>query len=190
MIVTTKFQSKTYIVQATQVRPDNIEELAEWCGGEYIESYEPDTFVQSGNYRTGQPCIEMVSGLGRRRVRAFIGDWVTKVDGRDIFKIYREKTFKEAFEEVLRDIPEEVMRRVVREEMRSLVKSMTATAKGLYNYADPGSLEEAGYKAIKKVFELEESMLPHAWNCELRNPAGYDKNGNDLQCNCEVGEDE
>lgn len=192
MIVTTTFRNKTYIVQASQVKSDNLKDLAEWCGGEYIESYEPDVFNRSGNYRVGQPCIEIAVGVSRRTIRAFVGDWITKIDGREVFKIYRDATFKEAFEEVLRDIPEEAMRRVVREEMRYLLQSMVKTARGFGTGIagfELGDLEKAGHKAIERVMDLEEAMLPHAWNCDLRNPAGYDDKGNELTCSCGVGEE-
>lgn len=193
MIVTTTFRNKTYIVQASQVKSDNLKDLAEWCGGEYIESYEPDVFIRSGNYRVGQPCIELSTGMPLRKARAFVGDWITLVDESSHFKIYRDATFKEAFEEVLRDIPEQAMRRIVREELRSLLQSMSKTAHGLHaglaGY-ETGELERAGHRAIEKVMDLEEAMLPHAWNCNLRDPNGYDDQGNELKCSCGVGDEE
>lgn len=192
MIVTTTFRSKTYVVHAVQVTEDNIKDLPEWCGGVYIESYEPDLFLRSGNYRMGQPCVELSTDMPIRKNRAFLGDWITMIDESSHFKIYRDKTFKEAFEEVLRDIPEQAMRRIVREEMRSLLQSMMKTARGFGTGIagfELGDLEKAGHKAIERVMDLEEAMLPHAWNCNLRNPAGYDDQGNELKCSCGVGDD-
>lgn len=190
MIVTTTFQHKTFIVQAKQVLAEDIRDLTDWCGGRFIESYEPEWHMTSGNYRTGQPCIEIeIPRSNGRKMRAFVGDWITHVSGSDKFKVYHDKTFKEAFEEVLRDFPEEMMRKVVREEMRALLASLERTSRGLLRQCSPGDFEEAGYQAIYKVMELEEAMLPHAWNCELRNPAGCDVHGNPLKCSCGVGDD-
>jgi hypothetical protein len=192
MIVTTTFQRKTFVVEAKQVLAEDIRELAEWCGGTFVEAYHPDFPKSTINF--GQPCIEIeVPRSNGKKMRAFIGDWITHISGSDKFKVYRDKTFKEAFEEILRDFPEEMMRKVVREELALLLRSMGKTARGLYGGMaayNVGDLEQAGYRAIERVAELEESLLPHAWNCELRNPAGYDEQGNPVQCSCGVGDDE
>lgn len=189
MIVTTTFQRKTFVVQAKQVKADEMVELAEWCGGVFIASYQPEPHMASGNYKVGHPCIEvMVDRTTGKKLRAFVGDWLTHIHGSNRFKIYRDATFKEAFEEVLRDIPEQVMRRIVREEMRSMMDSVvkTATALDSQSHRIGLKLEAAGFQAIARVMELEESMLPHAWNCELRNPNGRNLDGSELKCSCDA----
>jgi hypothetical protein len=83
---------------------------------------------------------------------------------------------------------EEIIRRIVREEMRSLLESMAETADGLANGLssyDVGDLEKAGHRAIKTVMELEESMLPHAWNCISRDPRAFE---GENECTCGVKE--
>lgn len=188
MIVTTTFQRKTFVVQAKQVKPIEMQDIAEWCGGTFIESYEPDVHMASGNYRKGHPCIEFAPDrVTRRVIRAFEGDWITHIRGSEKFKVYRDATFKEAFEEVLRDLPEEVMRRIVRQEMRLLLDSMQKTSHGLAhgpNRYDMDEIQRVAYQAIEEVVALEEAMMPHAWNCETRNPhvSGH-------KCSCGVGED-
>lgn len=184
MIITTSFRRKTFVVQATQVTKENMGELSEWCGGELIESYQPEPHLASGNYHKGHPCVEMTVGRNGQKTRAFIGDWITHISGSNNFKVYRDKTFKEAFEEVLRDFPEEMMRKIVREEMRSLLKSLTVTADGIRKRYGTTALEIAGYRAIHSVMAVEEAMLPHAWNCDTRDPAGYV-----LKCSCGVGDE-
>lgn len=185
MIVTTTFQRKTFVVQAKQVKSAEMQVIAEWCGGAFIESYQPDAHMASRNYRTGQPCIEFIPDrVAKRAVRAFEGDWITHIHGSDKFKVYRDATFKEAFQEVLRDLPEEVMRRIVREEMQALMRSMGETARLLGGSVTPAALEDIGYQSIARVIELEESMMPHAWNCDVRNP-----NVDGLSCSCGVGDD-
>jgi hypothetical protein len=81
---------------------------------------------------------------------------------------------------------EEIIRRIVREEMRALLESMAETADnlatGLASH-DVGELERAGYRAIKTVMELDESMLPHAWNCVHRDPRSFEG-----ECTCGVKE--
>lgn len=88
---------------------------------------------------------------------------------------------------------EEIIRRIVREEIQKFAESVAKTSYGLADGLDSyetGDLERAGHRAIKKVMELEESMLPHAWNCNLRDPEGYDDKGNELKCSCGVGDED
>lgn len=100
------YRRKTFTVQAIQVTADNMKGLAEWCGGEVIV-YWPDISRQSGDYRAGQTCVEVVIGSVNGRVqkaRAYPGDWITKLQNTENFRVYQNKTFLEAFEEVRSEI--------------------------------------------------------------------------------------
>lgn len=93
------YSRKTFTVEAIQVTDQNMRALADWCGGR-VTIYFPD---QSEGYRSGQTCVEVVVGNVNGRVqkaRAYHGDWVTCLVGTKNFKVYKNKSFREAFEEV------------------------------------------------------------------------------------------
>lgn len=95
MIVTTTFQRKTFCVKAIRVTVTNMEELAEWCGG--VVKIEPSG---SGEFKA---FVEIASNrVPRRRgeIRAYMGDWITCLSEGNNFKVYKNKTFLEAFEEI------------------------------------------------------------------------------------------
>lgn len=106
MVINKTYRRKTFTVQAIQVTADNVRGLAEWCGGNVIV-YFPDISRQSGDYRAGQTCVEVVIGSvnGReKKARAYPGDWITKLHDTDNYRVYRNKTFLETFEEVRSEI--------------------------------------------------------------------------------------
>lgn len=110
MVINKTYRRKTFTVQAIQVTVDNMKGLAEWCGGNVIV-YFPDISRQSGDYRAGQTCVEVVIGRvnGReQKARAYPGDWITKLNDADDFRVYRDKTFLQAFEEVRSEIEKRV----------------------------------------------------------------------------------
>lgn len=110
MIINKTYRRKTFTVQAIQVTADNMAGLAKWCGGTMLV-YWPDISRQSGDYRAGQNCVEVVIGQVNGRVqkkRAYPGDWITKLHDTENFKVYQNKTFLEAFEEVRSEIEKRV----------------------------------------------------------------------------------
>lgn len=103
MILNKRYRRKTFDVEAIQVTHENMQGIAEWCGGR-VTVYWPDIHRQSGDYRSGQTCVEIVIGSvnGREQLgRAYPGDWVTRLVDTANFRVYREKSFNEAFHEVL-----------------------------------------------------------------------------------------
>lgn len=124
MIINKTYRRKTFTVQAIQVTTDNMKGLADWCDGNVI-IYFPDTSRQSGDYRAGQTCVEVVIGVvnGRpQKARAYPGDWITKLLDADDFRVYRNKTFLEAFEEVRSEF---VKREAVRAVMESAIAGVS-----------------------------------------------------------------
>lgn len=110
MVINKTYRRKTFTVQAIQVTAENMKGLAEWCGGNVIV-YWPDISRQSGDYREGQTCVEVVIGRvnGReQKARAYPGDWITKLHDTNNFRVYREKTFLQAFEKVRTEIEKRV----------------------------------------------------------------------------------
>jgi hypothetical protein len=95
MIVTTKFQRKTFSIQAIQVTNENMPELARWCNGEMLlKEPAPGTFVKAIAVPTTRSAGKQV------KVYAYVGDWVSRLTEANHFRVYREKTFLEAFEEI------------------------------------------------------------------------------------------
>lgn len=107
MIINKTYRRKTFTVQAIQATVDNMKGLAEWCGGDVVV-YWPDISRQSGDYyRAGHTCVEVVIGRvqGReKKARAYPGDWITRLHDTNNFRVYRNKSFLEAFEEVRSEI--------------------------------------------------------------------------------------
>jgi len=106
VVINKTYRRKTFTVQAIQVTVENMRGLAEWCGGNVVV-YFPDIHRQSGDYRAGQTCVEVVIGRvnGReQKARAYPGDWITRLHDTNNFRVYRNKTFLEAFEEVRSEV--------------------------------------------------------------------------------------
>lgn len=85
MIETSKYTRKPFEVEAIQVTAENMDEVAQWCGG--TVTTEGDTkFIK----------VEIDRVLNERQTKAFIGDWVLKQN--DSYKIYTSKAFRKSFE--------------------------------------------------------------------------------------------
>jgi len=78
------YQIKPDRIQAVQLTTDNVEQVADWCGGEIFKD----------------PMVLMVPSLQNRltgRVQADIGYWVVKnSEGR--FSVYDDAAFKQKYE--------------------------------------------------------------------------------------------
>lgn len=91
MIETIKYVRKSFPVDAIDVTESNMEEIAEWCGGE-IEVVEENNRVIRYIY------IDVHNPMTERQTKAFVGDWVLYAGTG--FKVYPEKAFKKSFEMV------------------------------------------------------------------------------------------
>jgi hypothetical protein len=93
MIVTTTFARATFRVEAARVTTKNLDEIAEWCGGRIANLDDHGRVhvkVPTGNIN------------GREQIaHAYIGTWVTCLEKTRNFRVYKEKSFTEAFREVL-----------------------------------------------------------------------------------------
>lgn len=92
---TKPYVRKPFKVDGLQVKPDNLEEVAEWCGGEIIRSDERRPHIQ----------VDVQNALRDRQKQAFVGDWVLKSPSG--FKVYTDKAFKTTFEDDAPDRNEE-----------------------------------------------------------------------------------
>jgi len=87
-IQTTRFVRKPLFVDAVQVTAENLEKLAELCGG---------TIGRKGHRQFIRLYLQYVRTP--RQTVAFPGDWITKVG--DTFKVWTNKSFRETFDPAL-----------------------------------------------------------------------------------------
>lgn len=85
---THKFARKPFYVDGVRVTEQNIEELAEWCGGDIREDRAG---VKHIKVRVNRP-------LTPRQTQAYVGDWV--LYGVSGYKVYTQKAFDKSFERV------------------------------------------------------------------------------------------
>lgn len=109
-ITTKKFSRKPFYVEGLQVTEENINEVAEWCGGEIQESTPKgdDKKVPFIKVNVRRP-------LHRRQTMAYAGDWILKAGSG--FKVYTEAAFDSNFDAV-EEAPEEL--RVVDEKSEDI----------------------------------------------------------------------
>jgi hypothetical protein len=88
-----KFVRKPFVVEGYQVTPENVEELADWCGGEVKISEGRKPGQGSQKYIK----VAVKRPLNDRQTRAYPGDWVLSAGTG--FKVYTEKAFVGSFEE-------------------------------------------------------------------------------------------
>jgi hypothetical protein len=79
------YTRKPFTVQAVQVTEDNLNTVAEWCGGEVQTLSNNVKFIK----------VDVSRPITTRQTRAFLGDWVLYA-GRG-FKVYTEKAFRMNF---------------------------------------------------------------------------------------------
>lgn len=82
---TQTYTRKRLDVDAVQVSAENMEEVAEWCGGSI-----------KGDGTTKHIKVNINRPLSERQTKAFVGDWVLhSVTG---FRIYTPKAFENGFQ--------------------------------------------------------------------------------------------
>jgi len=80
-----KYTRKPFDVEGAQVTEDNLNAVAEWCGGEVQEQTNGAKYIK----------VDVTRPITTRQTRAFPGDWVL-LAGRG-FKVYTEKAFRTNF---------------------------------------------------------------------------------------------
>jgi hypothetical protein len=103
VIVIGTYQRNPFPVQAVQVTPQNMAELAEWCGGEV-------KYLRTTEYTAATTRIIEVPLRGSKSDRgatapAHVGDWITRLRDSVLFRVYRNKAFLDGYEPV-RDMTE------------------------------------------------------------------------------------
>lgn len=90
MIGISTFQRKTFRVQAVQVTVQNMKTIGEWCDGEFKAPEAP-----------GRRAYVAVPGRGDHIIRAYVGDWITRLTDKNAFHVYSNKQFMLSFDSVL-----------------------------------------------------------------------------------------
>lgn len=88
-----KFARKPFVVTGVQVTAENLDEVAEWCGGDVREaSRKPGKAVQK------YVKVRVLRPLNEKQTMAFPGDWILYAG--TSYKVYTTKAFFETFEPV------------------------------------------------------------------------------------------
>lgn len=145
MLVTTTYQRKTFRVQAIQLTKDNLAEVSRWCDGEVrIETSGP-----GGGLGEAYVIVKIGQINGRpQHANAYAGDWVTRLSVENNFRVYKDKSFKEAFEEMNRDMKKYA-------EVHSvIVNAMRKQDAATYNGESSRRMDEVADKATRNILEL------------------------------------
>lgn len=121
-------------MEAIRVTGSNMEEVAEWCDGKVKES-RPTGYAES------YPYVEVVVGHVASRTqlaRATVGMWITRLTKANNFRVYKARSFEEAFEEILSE--EEKLGKI-----QNLVEELMHVARF-------GDAESSSDEAISKEF--------------------------------------
>lgn len=76
-------------VKTVRVTEENLEEVAQWCGGTVDTSDDGNNFVRVGY----NPKVASTNG---RLHRAYVGDWVVRIGSRH-FRVYLDQAFRKNF---------------------------------------------------------------------------------------------
>jgi hypothetical protein len=87
-----KYVRNPIIVGAVQVTLENVQDVAQWCGGtimfattEQSEQSKENLYIQ----------VPVERPLNERATRAFLGDWVLELN--KSFKVYTDRGFQRTF---------------------------------------------------------------------------------------------
>lgn len=92
-VITQKYVRKSFPVDAIQVTSTNMEDIAEWCGGEirYEDSSRPDgDKIKYVHVRVYRP-------MSDEQTKARVGNWVLYAGTG--YKVYTDKAFKQCFQQ-------------------------------------------------------------------------------------------
>lgn len=91
-----KYVRKPFAVEAVEVTDANIEDVAQWCGGEIrISDGRPGKNGPTGQQKFIK--VQVKRPLNDRQTRAYPGDWILSAGTG--FKVYTAKAFSGSFEE-------------------------------------------------------------------------------------------
>lgn len=92
-VITATYERMTFRVEAVRVTTNNMEEVAEWCGGRVVD-------IDTSGF--GRKHVQVPTGKdGMSIAHANIGNWVTCLVKGNSFRVYKEKSFLEAFRGIM-----------------------------------------------------------------------------------------
>jgi len=91
-----KYARKVFFVDGVEVTTENLEEVAEWCGGSVQQTKpKPEEGLEAQPYVK----VPILKYVNERQTKAFVGDVVTKSGNQ--FKVYTGQAFRKSFEELV-----------------------------------------------------------------------------------------
>lgn len=87
------FERKTFRVQAVRVTTTNMKELGDWCGGVFKAPEAPGR----------RAYVEVPNGRPGNTIRAYVGDWITRLTEANSCRVYKDRSFLEAFRQIVSD---------------------------------------------------------------------------------------
>jgi hypothetical protein len=98
------YERKAFLVQAAAVTADNMQDVAEWCGGQVLDC--PDKYRRNGKDRYVKVPISVPPTMvfNERHGMAMIDDWVVfgqfGARGTEGWKVYKPRAFEAGFSAV------------------------------------------------------------------------------------------
>lgn len=89
-VQTQTFHRKSFPVQAVQINPENMEDVARWCGGTIEHDGEKEGHLSRDYIK-----VRVAYPINERQTQAYLGDWVLK-SGKS-FKVYTNAAFEKSF---------------------------------------------------------------------------------------------
>lgn len=89
-VETQRFVRKQFGVDAVQVTPENIEAVAEWCGGTVMHNGDKEGHLSRDFIK-----VNVHMPKDEKQTQAYFGDWVLR-SGRS-FKVYTDSAFGKSF---------------------------------------------------------------------------------------------
>jgi len=90
MIETSKYVRKPFTVEGIQVSEENLEQVADWCGGHV----RTQTTMSDGAKRYVK--VNVREPKTNRQTKAYVGDWILLSDGG--YKVYTQSAFEKSFQ--------------------------------------------------------------------------------------------
>lgn len=85
-VITETYTRKPFEIEAVRVTAENMEAVAEWCGGVIQETSSGKKYIQ----------VDVIRPLNDKQTKAFVDDWLLQV--KNSFKVYTHKAFTHCFD--------------------------------------------------------------------------------------------
>lgn len=82
---TNKYSRRIFEIDAVQVTPENMEEVATWCEGAVRHNVAGDAYVK----------VKVHRPMNEKHTRAYPGDWVSL--SKSGYKVYTDRAFQNSF---------------------------------------------------------------------------------------------